>query len=344
MPSVLTRCHKTLCRLLLALPLLAAVVSCGVPSDRFRLEGRFKNLNQGEFYLYNLRDGTKDTLHISDGRFVYDVELTDTATFVLMFPNFSELPIFAQPGSEVTMEGDVSHLKETELKGTADNEQMTAFRLATNELAPPEMRKAAEDYIRDHAASSASLYLLRKYFVQDVTADYTHALELCSVIRAAQPTCVELLQLEKQLRKLENMQTGISLPHFSAKATNGKAVSDSLLKSKVNAIMVWATWNFDSQNAIRQLKMLYDEHKRDISVVTVCMDASPSEGKHVFMRDSLSWPNICDGRMWESPVVEQLGIAFVPDNIITDAKGKIVGRSLKINDLKKKVQELLGEE
>ena len=110
------------------------MLSCGVPDDRFRLEVQFKNLNQGDFYLYNYRNGTKDTLHISDGRCTYDVEMHDTTTYVLMFPNFSELPIFAQPGSLVKMEGDASHLKETSVTGTPDNDQMTAFRLASNEL------------------------------------------------------------------------------------------------------------------------------------------------------------------------------------------------------------------
>ena len=36
------------------------LASCGVESNRFKVEGRFLNLNQGEFYVYsidNLIDG-----------------------------------------------------------------------------------------------------------------------------------------------------------------------------------------------------------------------------------------------------------------------------------------------
>jgi hypothetical protein len=33
-----------------------------------------------------------------------------------------------------------------------------------------------------------------------------------------------------------------------------------------------------------------------------------------------------------------LGLAFVPDNIVTDAKGNIKGRSLKFDDIKKIVE------
>lgn len=320
---------------------LLVFFSCGIPEDRFRLEGQFKNLNQGEFYLYNYRDGTKDTLHISDGRFTYDVEMLDTTTFVLMFPNYSELPIFAQPGSLVKMNGDVSHLKETELSGTEDNEQMTAFRLSTNELTPPEVKEKAEEFIREHTTSVSSIYLLRRYFIQSVTPDYQHALELCSLLKEAQPTNVELVQTQQQLERLRNTRSDGQLPHFTATDTKGKTVGDCLLNGKVNVILVWTTWNFDSQNAVRQLKMVWDEHPRDLSVITLCLDASSSEGSNIFARDSLSWPNICDGLMWDSPVVEKLGIAFVPDNIVTDSKGKIIARSLKTGELRKMVQEKL---
>lgn len=317
------------------------VLSCGMPDDRFRLEVKFKNLNQGEFYLYNYRNGTKDTLHIADGRCTYDVEMHDTTTYVLMFPNFSELPIFAQPGSLVKMEGDVSHLKETTVTGTPDNDLMTAFRLASNELTPPEQLQQAQQYIREHTSSVSSTYLLRRYFIQNVTADYPHAFELCTLLLEVQPTNVELVQLHKQLDRLSNMRNDKPLPHFTATATNGKIVSDSLLHSKVNIIMAWATWNFESQNAIRQLKMVWEDYPRDLSVITICLDASPSEGRNIFARDSLRWPNICDGQMWDSPLVTKLGIAFVPDNIIINKQGRIVARSLKTSDLRKKAQEML---
>lgn len=334
---------QSLCKLCEALCVFVSfcVLSCGMPDDQFRLEVQFKNLNQGDFYLYNYRNGTKDTLHISDGRCTYNVEMHDTTTYVLMFPNFSELPIFAQPGSLVKMVGDVSHLKETEVTGTPDNELMTAFRMATNELTPPELRQSAEEYIRSHPSSISSIYLLRRYFIQNVTADYPHSLELCSLLLEAQPTNVELVQLQKQLDRLSNMQTDTPLPHFTATDTNGKTVGDSLLRNKVNVIVAWATWNFESQNAIRQLKMVWEDHPRDLSVITICLDASPSEGRNIFAHDSLRWPNICDGQMWDSPLVTKLGITFIPDNIIIDKQGKIIARSLKTSDLRSKTREML---
>ena len=62
------------------------LTSCGRHNDRFHFEAQFKNLNQGEFYLYNPETGTKDTIAVNDGRFVYKRQLTDTLTLSSPLP------------------------------------------------------------------------------------------------------------------------------------------------------------------------------------------------------------------------------------------------------------------
>jgi hypothetical protein len=45
--------------------------------------------------------------------------------------------------------------------------------------------------------------------------------------------------------------------------------------------------------------------------------------------------------MWETPSLTQLGLYFVPDNIITDSRGKVIAHSLSTNEIEKKIEELL---
>ena len=46
--------------------LTLVLVSCGTSSDRFKIEGRFLNLNQGEFYVYSPDGGSRkmDTIRV----------------------------------------------------------------------------------------------------------------------------------------------------------------------------------------------------------------------------------------------------------------------------------------
>ena len=56
--------------------------------------------------------------------------------------------------------------------------------------------------------------------------------------------------------------------------------------------------------------------------------------------DSISWPNVCDGKMFDSQALQQLGMMGVPDNIIVK-DNRIVARNLMGTQLHDKIMELL---
>ena len=101
--------------------------SCGPEGDKFRLSGRLRNFNQGEFLVYSPDGGLVgiDTIKVRDGRFSYEKEVRKEVTLMIVFPNFSEQVVFAAPGEEVEIKGDATHLKEVSIKGTDENEELT---------------------------------------------------------------------------------------------------------------------------------------------------------------------------------------------------------------------------
>ena len=317
--------------------------ACGRHDNRFRLEGHFKNLNQGEFYIYSLEHGTKDTITVNDGSFFFERQMHDTATLVMLFPNYSELPIFARPNISLKMNGDATHLRETEVVGSEENEAMTAFRIDTNEKMPPDVQKAARKFIEENPTSPVSTYLLRRYFLQDMAPDYPLALQLCDSLHRAQPQNQHLARLQKLLEGLKNKQDDGPLPPFQAVSTKGDTITNQTLKADVNILMTWATWSYESQNTLRQLRTLMKDYPGRMSVVSICLDASPGEGKKILERDSIQWPNVCDSLLWQSPVLAQLGISTLPSNILTDKKGNIIARNLPDKDIKSKIETILGK-
>ncbi|MCR4603601.1 MAG: AhpC/TSA family protein [Prevotella sp.] len=329
--------------IVLCLFTMLILTACGRTSGRFRLEGQFKNLNQGEFYLYDFEQGTKDTIAVNDGRFVYDRPLKDTITLLLLFPNYSELPIFAQPGAKVTIEGDVSHLRDTEVSGTPDNDEMTAFRLKTSEMMPPDVQKEARQYIEQHPASPISNYLLRHHILLSATPDYPLAGQLVDQLHEAQPQNAQLARLSILLAALRHNTAEGKLADFKAVDTKGDTITNKQLKGEVNAIVAWAMWSYDSQNILRELRSLTKEYARRLSVVSISLDASPGESKNFLERDSIQWPNICDSMLWQSPLLTQLGIATLPANILVDNNGNIISRNLTTVELKEKIKELLDK-
>ena len=318
--------------------------SCGSDRKTFLLEGTFKGFNQGELYIYGMNGSHRlDTISVVKGKIHYEVTLEDPVTLSLVFPNFSEIPIFAEPRAEVEIEGDASHLKETKISGTDVNEAMTSFRLKTGKMTPPEAAQAAETFIKENPASPISLYLLNKYFTQIPKPDYKKAIGLVNELRKAQPDEPSLKGLAEKMKGLDILRDGATLPSFTAKDINGRTVSSSDLNATVNIIFTWAKWNYESVNMQRQLAFFQRRYKDKLKIVGICVDADQKGCRKTAEQDSVKWSTICDGKMWEGPLVQQLGLSYIPDNIMTDSKGKIIAHTLRVNELQDKARPLIDD-
>lgn len=324
--------------------LLLLLAACGTDSGRFRLEGRLRNINQGEFYVYS-NDGTLlgiDTIGVRDGRFAYEIELRRKGTLIIIFPNYSEQPVFGEPGATVTIGGDASHMKEMTIKGTKDNELMTELRMQLNELMPPQVPKAVAKFIEEHKESPVCTYLLQRYFLQSRQPDYKEARRLVALLTQEHPEDIQLAALAKQIDRLQGGQLQSQLPQFTATDVKGQRITESSLKTKVNVVTAWASWSYRSTDVQRRLKLLKERYGNQLAVVSICLDARPEDCRRtVVTRDSLKWPTVCDGHMWDTPLLQKFGIATVPANLIANEQGRIVARNLTAAKLEEQINDML---
>ena len=317
--------------------------ACNTDNSHFKLEGRMRNMNQGEFYIYSL-DGSVggiDTIKVNGGKLAYEMPCTKPATLMLVFPNFSEQPVFAEPGKSVELKADASHLKELEITGTKENELMNDFRKQVANASPPEILKHAEQFVKDHPTSPISTYIVRKYFIAGARPDYKKAEKLLKIMQREDPENREIIRLSVVLKPLAGLTTGSQLPNFTAYDINGNLVSKSSLNAPVALITTWATWNYDSQTFQRQLKGYVKRSKGRLKAVSICVDPYKKTCRDFLKNDSLTiWPTICDEQMLESPLLQKLGLYTIPGNILLK-DGKIIARDLKLTDLQRRLEELI---
>ena len=316
--------------------------SCGDSQQNFKLEGSFKGFKQGELYVYSMNGTPRlDTIGVSRGEFIYQASVTEPTTLIIVFPNYSELPVFAEPGLTIEMDGDASHLKETKITGSDANKAMTEFRLRTSNMVPPEVVKEATKFINEHLESPVSFYLLNKYFIQTPEPDYVKIQNLLKTIQKAMPDNRKMAEISKQIEALKSLKVGSRLPSFSAVGMNGERVSSSDLNAKVNVITLWASWNYESVNIQNLLARLQRQHQGDLKVLSISIDGSLQDCRKIIERDSIKWSTVCDGKMWDMPVLQKIGLSYLPDNIVMDGQGKIIGRTLTYQELNKKIEELI---
>lgn len=261
--------------------LMAALVctSCGTDSRHFRIDGRLLHLNQGEFYVYS-PDGTingLDTIKVQAGRFSYEVACDRPMTLMIVFPNFTEQPVFAQPGKSVDLKGDASHLKEMTVKGTKDNELMNKFREMIRNAAPPEMKKCAQLFVQDHPESRVGAYLVDRYFIHDANPDTKTAVRLVDLMIEKQPENGYLKRQKRQLTASFVATKGADIPNVLGTTVDGKTIGRvQLTKAPVTVVCALATWKYESMSQFRRLAAYAASQQGRVAVVGVSIDASPS--------------------------------------------------------------------
>ena len=322
-------------RIVLFLLLVLILISCGTRSGHFKMEGRFLHMNQGELYVYSPDGGIDglDTIKIEAGRFAYEIPCSKPATLVIIFPNYSVQPIFAESGGSVEVKADASHLKEMEVKGTDDNELMTKFRKQIANSSPPDELKYAIQFIKDHPESTVSVYLLNRYLIQTETPDYKQAANLLKILLKEQPGNVTLGRLQRQISGLGTLRVGDKLPNFTTKDINGKLMNNATLANQTIIISTWAAWSYESLDFQRALNDAVKAGK--IAALGISVDANPKEVRQALKNDDITFPNVCDGKMLSTPLLKTFGLTTVPDNIVV-RNGKIIERGITANTVRQR--------
>ena len=159
-------------------------------------------------------------------------------------------------------------------------------------------------------------------------------------MQSKQTDQADLSRMIRQLGAMSHVGVGSVLPTFSTYDTKGRLVSSSNLSSGLAVICTWASWSYDSMDMLRTLKQLQRQSGGRLNVVSLSVDASRSDCDGALRVDSISWPNVCDGQMFDSRPLQQLGMMGVPDNIIVK-DNRIVARNLMGTQLHDKIMELL---
>lgn len=334
---------KTLLLMALLASLLTSLLSsCGTDSRHFRIEGRLLHLNQGEFYVYSpdaALPGGIDTIKVQAGRFSYDVPCDHPMTLMIVFPNFTEQPVFAQPGKSVDIKGDASHLKEMTVKGTKDNELMNKFREQTASASPVETRDRARQFIEDHPESAVSVWLVARQFIAAPSPDTKTAAHLIDLMIKSQPENGTLKRLRDKALKTVVMAKGSAVPNVLGTTLDGKSIGRAqLTKAPVTVVLSWASWKYESTSLLRRVSSYASGTSGRVAVVGVSVDASPEIARTGYLNPEPSLTLVCDGKMVESPFFAGLGLFSLPDNIVIRG-GRVAAAHLTDDQLMEEIKK-----
>ena len=120
---------------------LTLLASCGLSGSSFRIRGKFRDMQAGELYIYNLssKNARLDTLTIQEGKFLYRGEADEVTPYMLVFPNGMEQVIFVGPATDVEYEATANDLKNYVVNGSEENQLMNQLLKNQKKLQKPAM-------------------------------------------------------------------------------------------------------------------------------------------------------------------------------------------------------------
>ncbi len=313
-----------------------ALLCCTGHPKEARLKGEFANLEQGEFLIYSTDEALDrlDTLRIVDGIFSYTLPTVQPATLHILYPNQSELVVFAGPGDDIVIKGDAQNLSEVEVSGSEDNELYTEFRQETNGKSAEETKNIAHNYILEYPTHAVSRYLFTSYYLCDEEASVKETTALYDSLCRACPDDLALSKLSSRVRSLGLLRVGNPLPDFSLTLKPGhggngaeqRTIKKGDYDGKLLLIAFWANWKGGSAGAIYRARRLRRELKgkgKDIELISYSLDADESQLYRNEERDSIDFPSYCDFLSLSSPLVQKWGIRELPYIILVTPDGNI---------------------
>jgi peroxiredoxin len=157
----------------------------------------------------------------------------------------------------------------------------------------------------------------------------------------------KLKTIEKNMKNpaaAEKLNSLKLAPDFSAKSPNGTTISLKESLGKVTIIDFWASWCGPCRKENPNVVALYNEfHSKGLNIIGVSLDDEATKWKDAIAKDKLTWNQVSNLKGFEDPIATLYDVQQIPTTFVLDSKGNIVAKDLRGDELKVKVQELLGQ-
>ncbi|MEO6818236.1 MAG: TlpA disulfide reductase family protein [Ginsengibacter sp.] len=135
---------------------------------------------------------------------------------------------------------------------------------------------------------------------------------------------------------------GSVIPDFSQEDTNGHSLSIASMRGKYVLIDFWASWCGPCRQENPNVVAAFNKYQsKNFTILGVSLDQTKQPWLTAIKKDGLNWPQVSDLKGWQNAVAAQFRITSIPQNLLIDPQGKIIGKNLRGEQLNQKLSEIL---
>ncbi|MCK5782077.1 MAG: DUF4369 domain-containing protein [Flavobacteriales bacterium] len=364
-------------RILLGLTLIGLLNSCSEQKDsNFTLEGKVKGMRKGIVYLQRDIDGqvsTVDSLFLKGTdsfKFQGNIESPEVFYLSTSRRNSSTLPVFVEK-SVIVVEADVKDILTAKIEGSENqvlldqfnhiigrynsyknelyvkglkantNKHFKTFKSISSQYERNEEKKLR--YILNFAVSNGSKdiapYIALNYLSStDITVLDTISKSMTDEIRTGKYG----KELDELVTQIKATIIGKKLPEIVQQDSTG---NDIILENK-NGFLLLKFWSSEATNSRISnsfAKNIAEKYTNEqVTIVSVSLDTDKEDWLEAINEDKLPWLQVSDFKGYRNEAVRKLAIRVLPENVLVDHNGIIVGRNIAQDDIIAKVAEYLS--
>lgn len=353
--------------ILLLIYLCFAIFSCEKENKEFEIKGKIKGVNDGTF-IYLSHGNALDSCLISNNQFNFKGSIIPNQNAILYLNNPSSSKLFWIDTTKLHIQSKTPNLENCIVMGGKAQREMRILEERRkinseeinniiNRLKAKDLDSSVKDslilkyrdiqkktmdinknFVEEYPSSIVSAYMLNRY---KKGWGVKISKEMFSQMSDDVKETHYGISIARFINLAANLTIGDRYVDFEQLNTVEQKVKFSDIRADYTLIDFWASWCKPCRISNKNLKILYNKYKSEgFTIVSISLDENKTNWINAIKEDALTWDNLTDLRGKENEAAIVYNVDAIPDNVLIDSNGIIIGRNMDSVTLNRKLKKI----